>query len=49
MAKQLKFDFPLPEGFQLIFRPFRKTKSGKVIYAKQFGFRAFPMLVKVDK
>lgn len=49
MAKQMKFDFPLPDGYQLIFRQSRKTKTGKVIYAKQCGVRAFPMLVKVEK
>jgi hypothetical protein len=45
--QQLKLPFPLPDGYKLIFRPWT-TKNGKRIYARQFGKRAFPMLVKVE-
>ena len=44
--QQLKLALPIPEGYVLIFRPYRDLKSGKRIYAKTYGFRAFPMLIK---
>jgi hypothetical protein len=44
--QQLKLPLPLPEGYELIFRPYRDLKSGKRIYAKTYGFRAFPMVIK---
>lgn len=46
MAKQLYFDFPIPDGYMLIFRASITTKSGRTIYARQFGIRGFPMLVR---
>ena len=45
--KQLKLALPIPEGFVLVFRPYRTLKNGKRVYAKTYGFRAFPMVVKV--
>ena len=47
-AKQLRLALPIPEGYVLIFRPYRDLKNGKRIYAKTYGYRAFPMLVKVE-
>lgn len=46
LMKQLKLALPIPEGYVLIFRPYRDLKSGKRIYAKTYGYRAFPMVVK---
>lgn len=48
MAKQLKLPLPLPEGYTVIFRPYRDLKNGKRIYAKTYGFKAFPMIVKAS-
>lgn len=45
--KQLKLDLPLPDGYMVKFVAFI-TKGGKRIYAKQFGHRAFPIVVKID-
>lgn len=45
-VKQLQLPLPVPEGYVLIFRPYRDLKSGKRIYAKTYGYRAFPMVVK---
>lgn len=45
MSKQLSFDFPIPEGMKLVFRPYRTLPNGQVIWAKHYGKRAFPMLV----
>lgn len=44
--EQLKLPLPIPEGYVLVFRPWRTLKNGKRIYAKTYGFRAFPMLMK---
>lgn len=46
MATQNQFDFPIPEGMKLIFRPFITLKNGQRLWAKQCGKRAFPLLVK---
>lgn len=43
--KQMDFGFPVPEGFEVIFRACITLKNGTVIYAKQYGKRAFPILV----
>lgn len=45
--QQLKLPLPIPEGYLLIFRPWKKLKNGTIIFAKTYGFRAFPMIVKV--
>jgi hypothetical protein len=44
--QQLTFPFPIPDGYELVFRPHRTLKDGRVIYAKHYGKRAFPMLVR---
>jgi hypothetical protein len=46
LVTQLKLPLPIPDGYVLIFRPYRDLKSGKRIFAKAYGFRAFPMIVK---
>lgn len=46
LMKQLQLALPIPDGFVLIFRPYRDLKNGKRIYAKTYGYRAFPMVVK---
>ena len=33
-------------GYKLIFRPYIRFKNGKVIYARNYGLRAFPIWVK---
>jgi hypothetical protein len=35
---------PPPPGKRLVFRPWI-TKNGKRLYARQFGIRAFPILI----
>lgn len=47
--KQLDFGFPIPEGYEVIFRAFITLKNGRVIYAKQYGIRGFPILVQKAK
>jgi hypothetical protein len=46
MATQQSFDFPIPVGMKLIFRPFITLKNGRRLWARQVGKRAFPLLVK---
>lgn len=45
--KQLKLNLPIPEGYKLVFRPYTTLKNGKRVFAKQYGIRAFPMIVKI--
>lgn len=47
--KQLKLPLPIPEGYQLVFRPWITLKNGKRLFASQFGKRAFPLVVPVGK
>jgi hypothetical protein len=49
MSKQLSFNFPIPEGYKVVFRAFITLKNGTVIYAKNYGKRAFPLLVPIAK
>jgi hypothetical protein len=46
MAKKKKVP---PPGFKYEFRAWITTKSGKVIYASWFGYKAFPLLVPINK
>lgn len=46
MATQQRFDFPIPEGMKLIFRPFITLKNGQKLWARQRGKRVFAFLVK---
>lgn len=46
MAKQLKLPLPVPDGHEIAFVAFITLKNGKRLYAKQFGYRAFPIVVK---
>jgi hypothetical protein len=45
--KQLKLSLPIPEGYQLVFRPWITLKNGKKLYTSQVGKRAFPLIVRV--
>jgi hypothetical protein len=45
MYKQLDFGFPIPDGYQVIFRATITTKTGRTIFAKWYGLRGFPILV----
>lgn len=47
--KQMAFSFPIPEDYEVIFRASITLKSGKVLFAKFFGIRGFPILVKKTK
>ncbi len=40
-------DKPVKPGYQVIYRPYITTKSGKRIYAHQKGLRAFRLEVKI--
>lgn len=44
--KQLELQLTVPQGYELIFRPYRDLKNGKRIFAKTYGYRAFPMWIK---
>ena len=46
---QLKLPLPIPEGYQLVFRPWITLKNGTRLYARQIGKRAFPLVVPVNK
>ncbi len=36
-----------PPGYRVIFRPyFTHPKPGRTVWAKQYGIKAFPILVK---
>ena len=48
-VKQVKLPLPIPEGYQLVFRPWITLKNGKVLFASQVGKRAFPLVVPVSK
>jgi hypothetical protein len=48
-VKQLKLPLPIPEGYQLVFRPWITLKNGTKLFARQFGKRAFPLVVPVSK
>lgn len=37
------------DGKVLIFRPYRKLKDGRIIYARNYGFKVFPMWVYPDE
>lgn len=39
---------PAPPGYRYIFRASRKcAETGDVLYAKDFGFKAWPILIPV--
>jgi hypothetical protein len=44
---QLKLPLNVPDGYKLVFRATITLKNGKVLYAKQFGIRGFPILVPI--
>ncbi len=47
--KQQSFNFPIPEGYTVVFRPWITLKNGTRLYAYQVGKRAFPLVVPVSK
>jgi hypothetical protein len=38
---------PLLPGFALIFRATRRVRGGRVLVAKDYGFRGWPMVIWV--
>lgn len=44
--KQMKLSLPVPEGYVVKFVAYITLKNGKRLYAKAFGKRAFPLIVK---
>jgi len=44
--EQLKLNLPVPDGYAIKFVAYITVK-GKRIYAKAYGKRAFPILVKI--
>jgi hypothetical protein len=48
-VKQLKLPLPIPEGYELVFRPWITLKNGKKLFASQVGKRAFPLVVPVKR
>ncbi len=47
--KQQQLPLPIPDGYQLVFRPWITLKNGTRLYAAQVGKRAFPLIVPVTK
>jgi hypothetical protein len=45
--EQLKFNFPIPDGYTVKFVAYITVKGGKRLYAKAYGKRAWPILVKL--
>lgn len=39
----------VPKGFRLIFRAWKTDKYGNRVYAKDYGLRAWPLLVPISK
>lgn len=45
MSKHVK---PAPPGFKWIFRPYKRDpKTGDVMYARDYGLKAWPLLVPI--
>lgn len=44
--KQMKLPLPIPDGHEVIFVASITLKNGKKLFAKQFGKKAFPIVVK---
>jgi hypothetical protein len=36
-----------PPGYRWIFRPFRRLKDGRMLWARTYGYKAWRMLVKI--
>ncbi len=45
--KQLSLNLKIPDGYVLKFTSRITLKNGRVLYAKQVGKKAFPILVRV--
>ena len=46
MTAQLSLKLPVPEGYEVIFRTSFTDKSGKVHFARNYGKRAFRIVVR---
>lgn len=46
---QLKLGLPEPDGYEWIYVASFTTRSGRKIYAKQYGKKAFRIPIKKDK
>lgn len=50
MDKPVQLPLPglrdIPEGYKVEFRATITTKTGKVLYAKNYGIKAFPIMVR---
>lgn len=44
---QLKLPLEIPEGYEVRFVASITLKNGRKLYAKQFGKKAFPIVVQV--
>jgi hypothetical protein len=45
VSKQIKLNLPTPDGYEVKLVAFITTKVGKRVYVRQFGKRAFPIIV----
>lgn len=36
-----------PPGYRWIFRPYRRLKDGRVLWARAYGYKVWRLLVKV--
>lgn len=43
---QMKLELPIPEGYVIKFVPYITKKDGTRLYAKHYGKKAFPIVVK---
>ncbi len=37
---------PVPKGYHIEFRPWRRLPDGRILYASAYGKKAWPILVK---
>jgi hypothetical protein len=37
----------IPAGYRLIFRATMTDRNGKILYARDYGLKGFPILVKI--
>lgn len=44
---QLKLPLPIPEGYEVRFVASITLKNGKKLFAKTYGKKAFPIMVRV--
>ena len=39
----------VPPGYKLVFRPWKTDKNGNRLYAANYGFKAWPLLIPIGK